>query len=275
MDNTTLCDLEAYKICALVYEHAIRTYIKSSESFFCVDPALIPLLNIANERMHVDSISAPSSLQDICLEFIQTVISWEDLDRREDVKYYSLCAQEIQSFTARMLEQPLKLPRYFFGRQKPVNVQLTVDPVLSEKQAIVLQVGQDLAINFEGFVNLSGKEDSIVKAAIVCSVTGEQTKHFSDKLGNEKNLSDPHLNAETNLLLPSTTYYANIVNSYFTCNGLLHIPKHMFEAPFSLTGSTSTAPPHREAWLNIFVKLIDCNYKVWATGPHITGKIAW
>ena len=32
---------------------------------------------------------------------------------------------------------------------------------------------------------------------------------------------------------------------------------------------------HGEAWFNVFVKLIDCNYRVWATGPYISGKIAW
>ena len=37
---------------------------------------------------------------------------------------------------------------------------------------------------------------TIEKAAIVCSITEERTKQFSDTLGDEKNLSDPHQNAE-------------------------------------------------------------------------------
>ncbi|KAI9255143.1 hypothetical protein BDA99DRAFT_517994 [Phascolomyces articulosus] len=275
MDDTTLMDLETYKVCALVCEHAIRSFIKNENigAFFCVDPVLIPLITMANERMHIDTatVSTVFSLQDICLEFLQAIINWDDSDRRENSDNYSLCAQDIQSFITRMLEQPLSLPRYFFGREKPLNVQLTVDPPLSDKQPIILQEGQNLTINFEGFVNLSGKEVPVEKASIVCSITEERTKHFSDKLGNKKNLSDPHPNEQTKLLLPPTTYDAKIVNSYFTCNGLLHIPKHMFE--ISMTGSNTG--PCQEAWLNIFVNLVDCNNRVWATGPHISGKIAW
>ncbi|KAI8141320.1 hypothetical protein BJV82DRAFT_620118, partial [Fennellomyces sp. T-0311] len=200
MDDATLLDLEVYKVCALVCEYAVRTFIRLSGSFFCVDPALIPLLNIANDRMVVDSDAAPT-LQEICLTFMQTVITWEEEDRQNNSSYYHLCAQDIRQFTSRMLEQPLSIPRYFFDRQRSVNVQLTVDPALSDKHPIMLQEGQDLAINFEGFVNLSGKEAvKIEKAAIVCSVTEERTKHFSDKLGNQKNLADPHQSAEVMFL---------------------------------------------------------------------------
>ena len=67
----------------------IIRFDNNSELFFCVDAALIPLINIANEKMHIDTVS-PSNLQDICLEFLQTVIGWGETDRHDNSDNYSV-----------------------------------------------------------------------------------------------------------------------------------------------------------------------------------------
>lgn len=59
-----------------------------------------------------------------------------------------------------IMEQPLILPKSFFGNRKNITIQLTTEPTLSEKKPITLQTNQDLVIKFEGLVQGNQYEKS-------------------------------------------------------------------------------------------------------------------
>ena len=67
------------------------------------------------------------------------------------------------------------------------------------------------------------------------------------------------------LLQPPTTYIANIRNSYFTYTGLLRLPKY----------KKTNATHKREAWVNIYVKLLDSNTGIWTAKCQQWGKVTW
>lgn len=83
--------IESYKICALICEHAARTFFGSSQLFFCIDPSLIPLINS-------QYISPPKLLNydqstymlDLCKGFVRTVTGWDDLDHLDQADRYSV-----------------------------------------------------------------------------------------------------------------------------------------------------------------------------------------
>lgn len=54
-------------------------------------------------------------------------------------------------------------------------------------------------------------------------------------------------------------------NSYFTYTGLLSLPK---------SKPTESIPLNKkEAWVNVFVKLLDENSGIWSVGPQKWGKV--
>jgi integrator complex subunit 7 len=54
-----------------------------------------------------------------------------------------------------ILKEPLVLPKSFFSSRKHVNIQLSTEPLMSEKQPVKLQPNEDLVIKFEGLVEVN------------------------------------------------------------------------------------------------------------------------
>lgn len=75
-----------------------------------------------------------------------------------------------------------------------------------------------------------------------------------------------HILPKSALLQPPTIYIANVRNSYFTYTGLLSLPKSKI---------TESPQSKREAWVNVFVKLLDENSGIWSVGPQKWGKVIW
>ncbi|CDS03704.1 hypothetical protein LRAMOSA01105 [Lichtheimia ramosa] len=259
LDKETVSCLDTFKTCALLYELAIKTAFNLRDG---IDPCLIPLLGNDNDEQNVALLST-------CKSFMHTIMEWNDT---HDLSHRK---SDIQDFSNKIIRQPLHLPRYFFHAQRNLTVQLTTEPRLSDQSdSITLKGNEDLVINFEGFVqNEIQDKDTMhlfTKASIVCSVTHENARHFQDQLGVDMILSDP---PETSIrqsngvtfLQPPTTFTADVVNSYFSCKGLLHMP--------SSPDHTPRTP--REGWLNVFVNIIDKDLNVWAMGPCHSGRISW
>lgn len=59
-----------------------------------------------------------------------------------------------------ILKEPLILPKSFFKSLKNVNIQLTTEPMMSEKLPVKLQPNEDLVIKFEGLVEVDQRAKS-------------------------------------------------------------------------------------------------------------------
>ncbi|KAJ8655967.1 hypothetical protein O0I10_008407 [Lichtheimia ornata] len=265
LDKETVGCLDTFKTCALLYELAIQTALNRSGREG-IDPSLIPLLGNDNGEQDVALLST-------CKSFMHTIMEWSDTHE------FSHREQDIREFSNKIIRQPLHLPRYFFHAQRNLTVQLTTEPRLSDQSdSITLKGNEDLVINFEGFVQNEIQEKDTMhiftKASIVCYVTHENARHFQDQLGIDMILSDPpetstHPSNGVTFLQPPTTFTADVVNSYFSCKGLLHMPST------TTTSSDNTPRIPREGWLNVFVNIIDKDLNVWAMGPCHSGRISW
>ncbi|KAI8085794.1 uncharacterized protein B0P05DRAFT_23468 [Gilbertella persicaria] len=251
--------LELYKVCALVCERASRTCLGNEQLFFCIDPSLIPLIEDADHKS--------TYMNNLLKKFMHTITSWEELSHLED--RHSACISDMKNILETILAQPLMLPKSFFKSHKNINIQLTTDPVLSEQKPMTLKPNEDLVIKFEGLVqvnpHLKHLEKRIKKAVIVSFLTKEKILHFNDRLGINMLFSEPtHMlsidNNQSILSQPPTVYMANVRHSYFTYTGLLSLPK-------------STAK--KEAWVNVFVKILDEDSGIWSVGPLQWGKVIW
>ncbi|KAL0086505.1 hypothetical protein J3Q64DRAFT_1497262 [Phycomyces blakesleeanus] len=193
IDQEALDVIESYKICSLVCEHAARTYLKSGMLFFCIDPSLIPLLNTVNNQSNIlPSLTNHTALKRTCAEFLRKTVDWEESNMIEG--HQDKCKADIQRFSKTLLQWPLILPRSFFTNQRNVTIQLTTDPLLSEKNPITLQPREDLVIKLEGLVKFPPQKKAfkvIKKAAIVCFVTREKIVHLDDRLGVGMIFADP------------------------------------------------------------------------------------
>lgn len=84
IDREMLETIESYKICALVCEHATRTF--SGSLFFCIDPSLIPLLNAAQTEAEprLSNRNQSVHMTNLCKVFLTKVTGWEELDHLEE-----------------------------------------------------------------------------------------------------------------------------------------------------------------------------------------------
>ncbi|KAL9539844.1 hypothetical protein MBANPS3_010034 [Mucor bainieri] len=282
-DKEVLNVIESYKLRALVCEHAARTFMGSDQVFFCVDPSLIPLIAEPDTAAAAAAAAAAHRLTDTAeymmhqsKQFLRKVTAWEELAHLEGDDRRQTCEQDFVYILDAILAEPLIIPRSFFKSRKNVNIQLTTEPMLSELKPITLMQSEDLVIKFEGLIQVNPHakqlEKKIKKAVIVCFVTTEKILHLDDRIGVNMIFSEPAqmLQAENNqsiLVQPPTVYVANVRNSYFTYTGLLSLPK---SKTLELLPKTK-----REAWINVFVKILDENSGIWSTGPLQWGKVIW
>ncbi|CEP14278.1 hypothetical protein [Parasitella parasitica] len=276
IDKETLQVIESYKICALVCEHAARTFMGADQAFFCLDPSLIPLITEQEPETPHRRTDTIEYIMHQSRAFLRKVTSWEGLAHLEGDARRQICEQDLNHIFDGILAEPLVLPRSFFESRKNVNIQLTTEPTLSEQRSINLQANEDLVIKFEGLVQVDPHakhlEKKIKKAVIVCFVTKEKILHLDDRIGVNMIFSEPAhmLQAEDNqsiLLQPPTVYIANVRNSYFTYTGLLSLPKSKTREMLPKT--------KREVWVNVFIKILDDNSGIWSTGPLQWGKVIW
>jgi hypothetical protein len=86
IDKETLDVTEAYKTCALVCEHAARTFLRSG--FFCIDPSLIPLINkTSDDDLATQNLASKKHANDLihnCKDFIDIITKWEEYDHLEE-----------------------------------------------------------------------------------------------------------------------------------------------------------------------------------------------
>ncbi|KAI8874843.1 hypothetical protein K501DRAFT_203874, partial [Backusella circina FSU 941] len=274
IDKETLDVTEAYKTCALVCEHAARTFLRSG--FFCIDPSLIPLMNMTrDDDLATQSLASKKHanvLINNCKEFIDIITKWEDYDHLEEQERRVTCGNDMHSIFQSLLGQPLILPKPFFKNRRNVSVQLTTDPPLSEQKPITLQLNEGLVIKFEGLLQMNQSiknlEKKIKKAVIISFLTKERMAHLDDRMGVNMMFAEPlqifNPNDEESILLqPPTVYMANVRNSYFTYTGLITLPRN------------ALPNTKKEAWINIFVKLLDDNSGTWSVGPQLSGRLVW
>ncbi|OAD01884.1 hypothetical protein MUCCIDRAFT_111229 [Mucor lusitanicus CBS 277.49] len=277
VDKEVLDVIESYKLRALVCEHTARTFMGSDQVFFCVDPSLIPLINEpeveAGPHRLVDT---TGYMMHQSKQFLKKVTAWEELGHLEGDDRRQTCEQDFVYILDAILAEPLIIPRSFFKSRKNVTIQLTTEPMLSELKPITLQQNEDLVLKFEGLVQVNPHvkhlEKKIKKAVIVCFVTTEKILHLDDRIGVNMIFSEPAqmLQAENNqsvLIQPPTVYIANVRNSYFTYTGLLSLPKSKTRESLPKT--------KKEAWINVFVKILDENSGIWSIGPLQWGKLIW
>ncbi|KAK4520619.1 uncharacterized protein ATC70_006497 [Mucor velutinosus] len=275
-DKEVLNVIESYKIRALVCEHAARTFMGSDQVFFCVDPSLIPLITQTETAAPHRMVDTAGYMMHQSKQFLRKVTAWEELAHLEGNDRRQTCEQDFVYILDAILAEPLLIPRSFFKSRKNVNIQLTTEPMLSELKPITLQQNEDLVIEFEGLVQVNPHvkylEKKIQKAVIVCFVTTEKILHLDDRIGVNMIFSEPAqmLQAENNqsiLVQPPTVYVANVRNSYFTYTGLLSLPKSKTRELLPKT--------KKEAWVNVFVKILDEDSGIWSIGPLQWGKVIW
>ncbi|EPB89187.1 hypothetical protein HMPREF1544_03927 [Mucor circinelloides 1006PhL] len=268
--------IESYKLRALICEHAARTLMGSDQVFICVDPSLIPLITEPETAVPHRRVDTTGYLMHQSKQFLRKVTAWEELAHLESDDRRQICGQDLMHILDAILAEPLILPKSFFKNRKNVNIQLTTEPMLSEQKPITLQQDEDLVIKFEGLVQVNPHvkqlEKKIKKAVTVCFVTAEKILHLDDRIGVNMIFSEPAqmLQAENNqslLIQPPTVYAANVRNSYFTYTGLLSLPKSKTRELLPKT--------KKEAWVNVFVKILDENSGIWSIGPLQWGKVIW
>lgn len=173
--------IESYKICALVCEYFARLSSATEQSFFCIDPSLIRLLqddysSVSNPNTRNRSRSIIDFLG-CCIQRTDEMVDWDmSKNRGEDeqcavmtnnyvmISYSPLIStfffftQTRRSGLKLALEQlmsdPLMLPKSFFEYRKNLSVQLTTEPRISEPNTVKLQPNEDLVIKFEGLVQV-------------------------------------------------------------------------------------------------------------------------
>lgn len=88
IDREMLETIESYKICALVCEHAARTFSGSNQLFFCIDPSLIPLIKSVteeeNEQARLSNRNQAEYMINLCKGFLSKVTAWEELDHLDE-----------------------------------------------------------------------------------------------------------------------------------------------------------------------------------------------
>ncbi|KAI9318474.1 hypothetical protein BX666DRAFT_1502053 [Dichotomocladium elegans] len=272
LDQATLSSLDSLKTCALIFDYAIQVLLGTSVH---IDPTLIPVLD--TEKPLTQDTNAAAPLFGICQTFLRTIVDWDGVtDNRADLE--SHVTANISTFSKSILSCPLSLPSFFFNGRAKVNVQLITDPRLNDQTAQTVQRNEDLVMKFEGFVKSEDGidiTDRFSKAFIVCSLTRENPRHFHDLLGVDMILSDPPemIHQKPNgmtFLQPPITFSADIMNNYFTCKGLLHLPT--VDGPEGAHGAPSV---QQEGWLNVFVNIVDQNSNIWSMGPYHCGKVTW
>ncbi|GAA5816690.1 hypothetical protein MFLAVUS_010222 [Mucor flavus] len=161
IDREMLEVIEYYKIFALICEHASRTFSGHNQMFFCVDPSLIPLINNSGTKQtKLTNQNVAIRMIQLYKGFIKTVTAWDELDHLDSVDRRKICVKDMKYILQTIMEQPLILPKSFFGNRKNITIQLTTEPMLSEKKPITLQTNQDLVIKFEGLVQGNQHEKS-------------------------------------------------------------------------------------------------------------------
>lgn len=83
IDKEMLDVIESYKVCALVCEHAARTFMGSDQMFFCVDPSLIPLITEQETEAPHRLIDTTGYMMHQSKGFLKTVTAWEELAHLE------------------------------------------------------------------------------------------------------------------------------------------------------------------------------------------------
>lgn len=83
IDKEVLDVIESYKVCALVCEHAARTFMGSGQMFFCVDPSLIPLITEQETEAPHRLIDTTGYMMHQSKEFLKRVTAWEELAHLE------------------------------------------------------------------------------------------------------------------------------------------------------------------------------------------------
>lgn len=92
IDKEMLEVIESYKICALISEHAARTFSGSNRLFFCIDPSLIPLINSQDSSSQTKLSNRNQSVYmiNLCKGFVSTVTGWDELNHLDQVDRHSV-----------------------------------------------------------------------------------------------------------------------------------------------------------------------------------------
>jgi hypothetical protein len=75
--------IESYKVCALACEHAVRTFVRSDQLFFCIDPSLIPLIS-KEPALNVSTMDPVTRMMELCRGFVRIATNWEELAHLEE-----------------------------------------------------------------------------------------------------------------------------------------------------------------------------------------------
>lgn len=120
---------------------------------------------------------------------------------------------------------------------------------------------------------------ALKRAAIVCFVTRENIDHYDDSINVNMLFSDPTQFPRYGITLVKhpLVFSADVVNSYFECKGLLSLPRHISNEDRRRPSGYSAGGggTQHEAWINIFLKLIDENSETWVVGPRRSGRVTW